>query len=127
MTFPHTNERTLNMANIREYMQRWLDAYKQGIIETDVDSEVIATAFAEFLQAGTKADTKEVENIKDANFELSKKLESTLFELKECKQLVDALKERIRVIENDNNRLNGAIEAYRFCIRCNGVSGDGVN
>ena len=115
------------MANIREYMQRWLDAYKQGIIETDVDSEVIATAFAEFLQAGTKADTKEVENIKDANFELSKKLESTLFELKECKQLVDALKERIRVIENDNNRLNGAIEAYRFCIRCNGVSGDGVN
>ena len=107
-------------------MQRWLDAYKQGV-ETDVDNAVIATAFAEFLQAGTKAGTKEVENIKDANFELSKKLESTLFELNECKQLVDALKERIRVIENDNNRLNGAIEAYRFCIRCNGVSGDGVN
>jgi len=111
------------MANIREDMQRWLDAYKQGIIETDVDSEVIATAFAEFLQAGTK----EVENIKDANFELSKKLESTLFELNECKQLIEALKERIRTIENDNNRLNGAIEAYRFCIRCNGVSGDGVH
>ena len=110
------------MANIRGDMQRWLDAYKQGV-ETDVDNAVIATAFAEFLQAGTK----EVENIKDANFELSKKLESTFFELKECKQLVDALKERIRVIENDNNRLNGAIEAYRFCIRCNGVSGDGVN
>jgi len=111
------------MANIREYMQRWLDAYKQGIIETDVDIEVIATAFAEFLQAGTK----EVENIKDANFELSKKLESTLFELNECKQLIETLKEHIGVIENDNNRLNGAIEAYRFCIRCNGVSGDEVN
>ena len=110
------------MANIREDMQRWLDAYKRGI-ETDVDNAVIATAFAEFLQSGTK----EVENIKDANFELSKKLESTLFELNECKQLVDALKEQIRIVENHNNRLNGAIEAYRFCIRCNGVSGDGVN
>ena len=112
-------------------MQRWLDAYKQGIIETNVDHEMIATAFAEFLNE-TKTDaqagiTKEVENIKNANFELSKKLESTLFELNECKQLAEALKERIRVIENDNNRLNGAIEAYRFCIRCNGVSGDGVN
>lgn len=113
------------MTNIREDMQRWLDAYKQGI-ETDVDNAVIATAFAEFIQAGTK-DTKEIENIKNANFELSKKLEITLSELNECKQLVKALKERIRTIENDNNHLNGAIEAYRFCIRCNGVSGDGVN
>ena len=113
------------MTNIREDMQRWLDAYKQGA-EINVDNAVIATAFAEFLQAGTK-DTKEVENIKDANFELSKKLESTLFELNECKQLIEALKERIRTVENDNNRLKGAIEAYRFCIRCNGVSGDGVN
>ena len=112
----------MTKTNIRENMQRWLDAYKQGI-ETDVDNAVIATAFAEFLQAGTK----EVENIKDANFELSKKLESRLSELNKCKQLVEALKEHIRVIENDNNRLNGAIEAYRFCIRCNGVSGDGVN
>ena len=110
------------MANIREDMQRWLDAYKRGV-ETDVDNAVIATAFAEFLQAGTK----EAENIKDANFELSKKLESTLFELNECKQLIEAFKERIRVIENDNNHLNGAIEAYRFCVRCNGVSGNGVN
>jgi uncharacterized protein YlxW (UPF0749 family) len=111
------------MANIREDMQRWLDAYKQGAV-INVDNAVIATAFAEFLRAST---TKEVENIKDANFELSKKLESTLSELNECKQLVEALKERIRTIENDNNHLNGAIEAYRFCIRCNGVSGDGVN
>ena len=103
-------------------MQRWLDAYKQGI-ETDVDNAVIATAFAEFLYA----DTNEIKNIKGANLELSKKLESTLFELNECKQLIEALKERIRIIENDNNHLNGAIEAYRFCIRCNGVSGDGVN
>ena len=110
------------MTNIREDMQRWLDAYKQGI-ETDVDNAVIATAFAEFLQTGTK----EVENTTDVNFELSQKLESTLFELNECKQLIEALKERIRMIENDNNHLNGAIEAYRFCIRCNGVSGDGVN
>ena len=114
------------MTNIREYMQKWLDAYKQGIIETDVDSEVIATAFAEFLRASTST-TKEVENIKDANPELSKKLESTLFELNECKQLIEALKEQIRIVENHNNHLNGAIEAYRFCIRCNGVSGDGVN
>ena len=113
------------MANIREDMQRWLDAYKHGD-EINVDNAVIATAFAEFLRASTST-TKEVENIKDANFELSKKLESTFLELKECKQLVNALKERIRTIENDNNRLNGAIEAYRFCIRCNGVSGDGVN
>ncbi len=110
------------MANIREDMQRWLDAYKQGV-ETDVDNAVIAAAFAEFLQAGTK----EVANIKGANLELSKKLESTLLELNECKQLAEALKERIRVIENDNSRLKGAIEAYRFCIRCNGVSGDEVN
>ena len=110
------------MTNIREDMQRWLDAYKQGI-ETDVDNAVIATAFAEFLQANTQ----EVENTKYANLELSKKLESRLSELNECKQLAEALKEHIRVIENDNNRLNGAIEAYRFCIRCNGVSGDGVN
>ena len=114
------------MTNIREDMQRWLDAYKQGIIETNVDSEVIATAFAEFLRASTST-TKEVENIKDANLELSKKLESTLFELNECKQLIEALKERIRTVENDNSRLKGAIEAYRFCIRCNSVSGDGVN
>ena len=113
------------MANIREDMQRWLDAYKHGD-EINVDNAVIATAFAEFLRASTST-TKEVENIKDANFELSKKLESTLFELNECKQLVDALKERIRTVENHNNHLNGAIEAYRFCIRCNGVSGDGVN
>ena len=113
------------MTNIKEDMQRWLDAYKQGV-ETDIDNAVIATAFAEFLRASTST-TKEVENIKDANFELSKKLESTLFELNECKQLTEALKERIRVIENDNSRLKGAIEAYRFCIRCNGVSGDGVN
>lgn len=111
------------MTNIREDMQRWLDAYKQGV-ETDVDNAVIATAFAEFLRAGT---TKEVENIKGANLELSKKLESRLFELNECKQLIETLKERIRMIENDNNHLNGAIEAYRFCIRCNSVSGDGVN
>ena len=97
------------MANIREDMQRWLDAYKQGV-ETDVDNAVIATAFAEFLRASTST-TKEVENIKDANFELSKKLESTLFELNECKQLIEALKEHIRAVENDNNRLNGAIEA----------------
>ena len=108
------------MANIREDMQRWLDAYKQGA-EINVNNAVIARAFAEFL------DAKEDENIKDANLELSKKLESTLFELNECKQLIEALKERIRTVENDNNRLNGAIEAYRFCIRCNGVSGDGVN
>ena len=108
------------MANIREDMRRWLDAYKQGA-EINVNNAVIARAFAEFL------DAKEGKNIKDANLELSKKLESTLFELNECKQLVEALKERIRTIENDNNRLNGAIEAYRFCIRCNGVSGDGVN
>ena len=118
------------MANIREDMQRWLDAYKQGA-EINVDNAVIATAFAEFLQE-TKTDaqagiTKEVENINNANLELSKKLESTLFELNECKQLVEALKERIRTVENDNNRLNGAVEAYRFCIRCNGVSGNGVN
>lgn len=113
------------MANIRKDMQRWLDAYKQGI-ETDVDNAVIATAFAEFLRASTST-TKEIKNIEDANLELSKKLESTLFELNECKQLIEALKERIRVIENDNSRLKGAIEAYRFCIRCNGVSGDGVN
>lgn len=95
------------MANIREDMQRWLDAYKQGI-ETDVDNAVIATAFAEFLQE-TKTDTQTVDHIG----ELEHQAEELRFQLDGA---------RIHTA-----RLEGENSALRFAIRCNSVSGAEVD
>ena len=91
------------MANIREDMQRWLDAYKQGAV-INVDNAVIATAFAEFL-CETKTDTQAVDHIE--------KFEHQVEELK--LQLHEA---RIHI-----TRLEGENSALRFAIRCNSVSG----
>lgn len=96
------------MANIREDMQRWLDAYKQGIIETDVDSEMIATAFAEFL-CETKTDTQTVDHIE------------------EFEHQVEELKLQLHEARIHITRLEGENSALRFAIRCNGVSGAEVN
>ena len=36
------------------------------------------------------------------------------------------MKEHIKYLQDRINRLEGEIYAYRFCIRCNGVSGNEV-
>ena len=98
------------MANIREDMQRWLDAYKRGI-ETDVDNAVIATAFAEFLQE-TKTDTRIVSHIEELEHRA-----------KELEHQVKELKFQLDGARMHTTRLEGENSALRFAIRCNGVSG----
>ena len=102
---------------LRDRAQEWLDDYEKtanGAVVNMPSPEVIAAVFAEYLHETSSEDTNErIKALQDEVEELRKKNEE--------------LRSHIHMVEREMDRMGGQIAAYKFVIRCNGVSGAEVH
>lgn len=100
---------------LRERVQEWLDKYKagepcSGLLDTEDVAAIVAEYLHETPSGAEGEDTSErVEALQDEVGELRKKNEE--------------LRSHIHMVEREMDRMGGQIAAYKFVIRCNGVSG----
>ena len=113
---------------LREKAQNWLDDYKKtsnGAVVNMPSPEVIAAVFAEYLREyGDSAKKTALEGRVEL---LHEDLMTEQGKTAELEKRIKELEFQLAGAENRVLRLEGENSAYRFAIRCNGMSGAEVH
>ena len=108
---------------LREKAQEWLNKYKAGDTYggNTLSLEDIAAVVAEYLRESGDSAKKialegRVEFLHEDLIEAQNKAE-------ELRKENEKLRSQLRLVEKEMDSMDGQITAYKFVIRCNGVSG----